>query len=173
MRTHLFSIAAVIALPFAFSMHAAEKPRPAQTDQTKRVWTNDDMDQLRSQGLISTFSVAPEVTAQAPAAPSEPVTFVPKTPKMEDPAWYAEQAAILQAELDKREAALHEAQAKLALAAKGITEPGINMGKGNPGVTPESGIDVLQAQAREVQNQLDELSELARQNNIPPGVLRG
>jgi hypothetical protein len=172
MRIYHFPLAAVVALAIAFPSHAAEKPRPKQDNQSKRVWTNDDMDQLRSQGLISTFSVAPEVTAQAPAAPSEPVTFTPKTPKTEDPAWYAEQAAILQAELDKREAVLHEAQAKLALAAKGITEPGINMGKGNPGVTPESGIDVLQAQAREVQNQLDELSDLARQNNIPPGVLR-
>jgi len=60
----------------------------------------------------------------------------------------------------------------LAQAAAGITQPGIDMDKGNVGVTPEAGIAILIAQASEVQTQLNELSDLARQNNIPPGVLR-
>jgi len=169
MRTYRFSLTAILALAFAFPSHAAEKPSPAQAAKTKKVWTNDDMDQLRARGLISTFSVAPETTAQAQAAPSEQATFTPKT---EDPAWYADQAAILQAELDKRESALREAQANLAQAAEGITQPGIAMDKGNVGVTPEAGLAILEAQVHEVQSQLDELSDLARQNNIPPGVLR-
>ena len=170
MRTYPFPLAAVVALAIAFPSHAAEKPRPKQDNQAKKVWTNDDMDQLRSQGLISTFTLAPEITAQAPPAPSEPATFTPRT---EDPTWYAEQAAILQAELDKRQAALSEAQANLAQAAKGITQPGVAMDKQNAGVTPEAGIDVLAARVLEVQSRLNELSDLARQNNIPPGVLRG
>ena len=170
MRTYPFPFAAVVALAIAFPSHAAEKPRPKQDNQAKKVWTNDDMDQLRTQGLISTFILAPETTPQAPAAPPEPATFTPKT---EDPTWYAEQAAILQAELDKREAALREAQANLAQVAQGITQPGIAMDKPNAGVTPEAGIAVLAAQVLEVQTQLDELSDLARQNNISPGVLRG
>jgi hypothetical protein len=171
MRTYPFTLAAVAILTFVFPSRAAEKPRPAQGNQNqpKKIWTNDDMDQLRAQGLITTFNVAPEVAPPAPAAPAERATFAAKA---EDPAWYAEQAAILQAELDKREAALHEAQANLAQAAEGITQPGIAMDKKNVGITPEAGIDILQAQVREVQSQLDELSDLARQNNIPPGVLR-
>jgi hypothetical protein len=40
------------------------------------------------------------------------------------------------------------------------------------GVTPESGLDILTAQVQEVQDQLDGLSDLARQNSIAPGVLR-
>ena len=60
----------------------------------------------------------------------------------------------------------------VAQAAEGITQPGVAMDKGNVGVTPEAGIALLEAQAREVQTQLNELSDLARQNNIPPGVLR-
>src|SRR6202165_2628971 len=101
MRIYHFPLAAVVALAIAFPSHAAEKPRPRQDNQSKKVWTNHNMDQLLSQGLVSTFSVAPEVTAQAPAAPPEPVTFTPKTPKTEDPAWYAEQAGILQAEVEE------------------------------------------------------------------------
>jgi hypothetical protein len=169
MRIHPFPLTAILALAFAFPSHAAQNPRSAQAAKTKKVWTDDDMDQLRSRGLISTFNVTTETTAPAPAAQSEPATFTSKT---EDPAWYAEQAAILQAELDKREAALREAQSNLAQAAAGITQPGIDTDKGNVGVTPEAGIAILEAQAREVQTQLNELSDLARQNNIPPGVLR-
>jgi hypothetical protein len=170
MRIYAFPLAAILALAIAFPTRAAEKPRPAQVNQPKKVWTNDDMGQLRSRGLISTFSPAPETTAPAPAATSEPVTFTAKT---EDPAWYAEQAAILQAELDKRANALQEAQAGIAQAAEGITQPGIAMDKRSAGITPEAGLANLQAGVQEIQNQLDELSDLARQNNIPPGVLRG
>jgi hypothetical protein len=169
MRMYPFPVAAILALAISFPSHAAQNSNPAQTAKTKKVWTNEDMDQLSARGLISTFNVKTETTAPAPPAQPEPTTFTPRT---EDPTWYAEQAAILQAELDKREAALREAQASLAQAAKGITEPGVAMDKSNVGVTPESGIDILVAQAREVQTQLDELNDLARQNNIPPGVLR-
>jgi hypothetical protein len=172
MRIYSFPLAAIIALAIASPSRAAEKPRPAQATQSKqdkKVWTDDDMDQLRARGLITTFSVTPETTEQVPAAPSEPTTY---TSRLEDPEWYAQQASDLEAELDKRAAALRDAQANLAQAAKGITQPGIAMDKKNPGVTPEAGLDALQAQVLEIQNQLDELSDLARQNNIPPGVLR-
>jgi hypothetical protein len=169
MRTYTFPLAAIVALAVVFPTRAAEKPPSAQAAKAKKVWTNDDMDQLRARGLISTFNVAPETAAQSPAAPSEPATFAART---EDPAWYADQAAVLQAELDKRESALREAQANLRQAAEGITQPGIAMDKKNEGITPEAGIAVLEARVLEVQSQLDELSDLARQNNIPPGVLR-
>jgi hypothetical protein len=172
MRTFHFSLAAVLALAIAFPSLAAEKPRAKQTNpstQTKKVWTNDDMDELRARGLITTFNPAIEMIVPTPTVPPEPATFAAKT---QDPAWYADQASILQAELDNREAALRQAQANLALAEQRITQPGIDMDRGNVGVTPQAGIAILEAQVRAVQNQLDELSDLARQNNIPPGNLR-
>jgi hypothetical protein len=170
MRTYPFALAAVLALAFAYPTRAAEKPRPAQGNQAKKVWTNDDTDQLRSRGLISTFSQAPETTAQAPAAPAAPTTY---STRFEDPGWYALQAADIQAELDKREAALREAQAGIAQATAGITQHGIDMDAKNVGITPQAGVAILEAQVREVQDQLDELSDLARQYGIPPGALRG
>jgi hypothetical protein len=169
MRTYHLPLMVIFALANVFPTRAAEKPSPAQAAKTKKVWTNDDMDQLRARGLITTFNVTTETTAQAPAAPSEPAQFSART---EDPSWYAQRAADLQAQLDKRESALREAQTNLAQAVEGITQPGIAMDKKNEGITPETGIAVLRAQVLEVQNQLDELSNLARQNNIPPGVLR-
>jgi hypothetical protein len=175
MRTYPFALAAFLAFAIVSPSHAAEKPRPAQGNQNqpKKIWTNDDMDQLSSRGLISI--VGPEVTEAAPQAavtPSEPA-FPVYNSRLEDPEWYAEKAADLQAELDAREAALQQEQTTIAQAARDVTQPGVAMDEPTIGVTPEAALAILQAQVEEVQSQLDELSDLARQNNIPPGALRG
>jgi hypothetical protein len=174
MRTSHFSLAAVLALAIAFPTLAAEKPRPPKRseDQPRKIWTNEDMAQLRLRGLIS---VVGEPTNEAPSklgAPSQPSGSAYAS-RLEDPDWYAQQAADLQAELDKRQAELRDAQEALAKAADGITEPGVAMDKGNVGVTPDAGIAILEAESLDIQRQLDDLSDLARQNNIPPSVLRG
>jgi hypothetical protein len=172
MRAFHFSLAAVLALTIVFPSLAAEKPHSAPTNpssQIKKVWTNEDMDQLRARGLITTFSAAAEMSAEVPAAPPEPGTLSSRT---EDPAWYARQASVLQAELDERETVLHDAQARVALAKQRITQPGIDMDKGNVGITPAAGLAILESQVRAVQDELDGLGDLARQNNIPPGDLR-
>jgi hypothetical protein len=177
MRTYPFPLAAILVLAISFPSLAAEKPQPAQGNQNqpKKVWTNEDMDQLRSRGLISI--VGPAVNeAAAPAAPAAAAPIEPAYPvynsSLEDPEWYAEQATKLQAELDERQAALQEQRMALAQAADRITQPGIGMDKNNAGITPDAGVAILEAQVDEVQSELDELSDLARQNNIPPGVLR-
>jgi hypothetical protein len=131
------------------------------------------MDQLRARGLISIVGQEAAVaTTQAPAAPAE-TAFRAFASRLDDPIWYAETAADLQAALDKRQAALLQQQAAIAQAADRITQPGLALDKGSPGMTPAEGLANLQAQVQEVQSQLDELSDLARQHDIPPGILRG
>ena len=175
MKNLYFPIAAVLAIFIACSSQAAEKPRPAQSNQKqpKKVWTNDDMDQLRARGLISIAGQEPAApAAQAPAASAE-TTFPIYQSRLDDPEWYADRAADLQAQLDKRLADLLQQQEALALAKDRVTEPGLALDKENAGVTPAAGVANLQAQVQETQSQLDELSDLARQHNIAPGVLRG
>jgi hypothetical protein len=176
MRNYPFPLAAVLALLIACSSQAAEKPRPAQGNQNqpKKVWTNDDTDQLHSRGLISIVGQEPaETAAQTPAAPAE-ATFPVYESRLDDPQWYADKAADLQAELDRREAALLQQQAAIAQAVSNrITQPGLALDKDGPGMTPAEGLANLEAQVQEVQSQLDELSDLARQHDIPPGALRG
>lgn len=177
MRNYSFPFAAALALLFACSSQAAEKPRPAQGDQKqpKKVWTNDDMNQLRARGLISVVGqeiAEPAAQAPAPAEPAEN-TFPVYASRLDDPDWYADQAANLQDELDRRVAALQQEQEALALAKDRITQPGVAMDKPSIGVTPDGAIALFEAQISDVQNQLDELSDLARQHDIPPGALRG
>jgi hypothetical protein len=171
MRTKYFFLAAVLTLAITIPSLAAEKPRAAQENQNhpKKVWTNEDMDQLRVRGLISIVGPAVNEAAAPPAVASSQPAYASR---LQDPEWYAQQAADLQAELDKRAADLRDAQVALAQAANGVTQPGVDMGKGNVGATPEAGVAILQAQSLEIQRELDELSDLARQNNISPGVLR-
>ena len=78
----------------------------------------------------------------------------------------------LQAELDDRAAALEQQRQALALAKERITQPGVAMNKPSVGVTPDAAIALLEARVQEVQSQLDDLSDLARQHDIPPGDLR-
>ncbi len=175
MRNYPFPLAAVLALLIACSSQAAEKPRSAQGNQNqpKKVWTNDDMDQLRVRGLISIVGQeAARPATQAPAAPAE-TPFPVYASRLDDPEWYADQAADLQAELDQRVAALQQEREALALAKDRITQPGVAMDEPSIGVTPDGAIALFQAQVQEVQSRLDELSDLAQQHDIPPGVLRG
>jgi len=172
MRRYPFPLAAVLAFLFAFSSRAAEKPRPAQGNPSrpKRVWTNDDMNQLRARGLISI--VGQEVSETAQPAPAG-AGFRVFASRLDDPVWYAETTLNLQAELDKRVADLQQQQAAIALAKDRITQPGLALDKENAGVTPAAGLAILQARVQEIQDELDELADLARQHDIPPGVLRG
>lgn len=178
MCNYRFHLTAAVIVLAACASQAAEKPRPAQSNQNqeKKVWTNEDMDQLRSRGLIS---IVGQETSQ-PAAPATSAAFVAAEPagpvyesRLDDPRWYADTAADLQAQLDKHEADLEQQRAAVALAKDRITQPGLSLKQDNAGVTPEAGIENLQAQVAETQAMLDELADLARTHNIPPGALRG
>jgi hypothetical protein len=211
MRGFPFLAASVLVLAGASLSRAQQAPRPAQTEQARKIWTNDDMDDLRARGLISIVGQETEAAPQAPlaalqaapesatapaqtAAPEgapapaatetaavgpQAASAEPEAPeaapydRTQDPMWYAEQAAELQAELDAAEAALSQAQEALVQASNRITQPGVNLTEPSLGVTPQAGIEILAARVRELQSQLDELANLARENDIPPGVLRG
>jgi hypothetical protein len=181
MRNYPFPLAAVVVLAMACASHAAEKPRPAQRNQTqpKKVWTNDDMDQLRARGLISIVGQEPGQAPVQAAGPEQAAVPAQETAppvyesRLDDPDWYAKTAADLQAELDERMADLRQQQAAMALAKNRITQPGVVLDAPSIGVTPEAATDLLEARVREVQSQMDELADLARQHDIPPGTLRG
>jgi hypothetical protein len=132
------------------------------------VWTNQEPERLRSQGLISVVGQLALVEDVIAAAP--PSSYV-KTP---DPEWCAERATKLRDELEYRQAQL--AAYRLALEdARSLKETtgGVSLDEGDVGITPESGIEILQQRVNDAQTELDDLEDLARRNDIPPGTLRG
>jgi hypothetical protein len=176
-----FSLAISLALStLAIPLRAANKPRAGKTDGTPVVWTNEDLERLRGLGLISVVGQDPEEAAadDATAHDAAPSPYMdPQDPgyvETQDPEWYFEQASDLRDELERREDRLQlYLQAIEDARALKTTTGGINLAQGDIATTLEDGIDLLQWRVYETQSDLDDLEDLARRNDIPPGVLRG
>ena len=151
----------------AIPLRAANKPRAGTDSQNTVVWTNDDLARLHLPGLIC---IVGRINEETPKSASLPQPYV----KTQDPGWYAEQAAKLRDELERRRAQLGGYRQALEDARSlRKTTGGIDLDEGDIGITPEAGIEILQERLRETQTQLDVLEDLARRNDIPPGTLRG
>jgi hypothetical protein len=163
---HLCAIASLALLFLVSPLRAANGPHVGADGQRPLAWTNDDLEKLHGQGLIS---IVGQVDEDRSPWPSAPETYV----RTQDPEWYAAQATKLRGELDQRQGQLRDYQ--LALDdARSLRETtgGISFDYDDVGITPEAGIDILQQRVNEAQTELTALEDLARQNDIPPGALR-
>ncbi len=166
--TPYLSITVMLALAsVANPLRAANKPHVGTARQTVVVWTNDDLEKLHTQGLIS---IVGQVDKERPTWASVPDTYV----KTQDPGWYAEQAANLREELENSQAQLRDFRQAID-DVRGLrqTTGGISLDYGNVGITPEDAIETLQQRVNDTQADLDALEDLARHNGIPPGASRG
>jgi len=151
----------------AIPLRAANKPRAGTDSQNTVVWTNDDLARLHLPGLIC---IVGRINEETPKSASLPQPYV----KTRDPEWYAEQAAKLHGEVERRRAQLREYQQALEDARSLRETPaGVNLDEGDVGITPEAGIEILERRVNQAQTELDALEDLARRNDIPPGALRG
>jgi hypothetical protein len=168
-RYFTLSLAISVSLStLAIPLRAANKPRAGNMEKAKVLWTNDDLERLRSLDLISIVGQATSVeNADATAVSSLYV-------ETQDPEWYAKQAADLHDELERRQAQLRQyRQAVEDVRSLKNTTGGINLDEGNIGITPQAGIEILQLQVNQTQMEFDALEDLARHHGIPPGTLRG
>jgi hypothetical protein len=151
----------------AIPLRAANKSGAGTDSQKTVVWTNDDLERLHILGLIC---IVGRINGETPKSTSLPQPYV----KIQDPQWYAEQAAKLRDELERRGSQLGGYRQALEDARSlRETSGGINLDEGDTGITPEAGIEILQQHVSETQSELDALEDLARRNDIPPGTLRG
>jgi hypothetical protein len=164
-----FSLAISVTLTtLAIPSRAANRPHAGTDSQNPVVWTNDDLARLHSLGLIS---IVGQIDEEKSKSASLPVRHV----RTQDPEWYAEQAARLRDDLERRKAQLggYRQAIEDARSLKTMTG-GINLEEGDIGITPESGIEILLRQrVNEAQAELAALEDLALRNDIPPGTLRG
>src|SRR5690348_5759339 len=149
------------------NLRAATTPHAGPASLTA-TWTNDDL--RRMSGVPGLVSIVGEDTNESlqRVGSSAPLR------ETEDPAWYATQAAQLNARLDAAQADLRNFTHALEDARElKATTGGINLATDDIGITREATIEILQKRVRETQSDLDALEDLARRNGIPPGILRG
>jgi hypothetical protein len=163
-----FSLALSMTLgTLAIPLRAAKKPRAGTDNRRPLVWTNDDLARLHSLGLIA-------IVGQSDEAKSTPASVPEGNAKTQNPEWYAQQAAKLRDELQRRQAQLNGfRQAIEDVRSLKTMTGGINLDDGDIGITPQAGIECLQQRVNETQTELDALEDLARRNDIEPGTLRG
>lgn len=164
---YIFAVITLGVISAAMPIRAADKPHAGSDRQSKVVWTNDDLERLHDLDLICIVGRVNEETLKS-ASPPQPYL------KTQDPRWYAEQAARLRDELERRKAQIDGYRQGIedARDLKTVTG-GINLDDGDIGITPEAGIEILQQRVSEAQAGIDALEDLARRNDIPPGTLRG
>ena len=164
---HLCISVCLAVVSAAIPLRVANRPHAGTDSQNPMVWTNDDLEKLHSLGLIS---IVGRIDEERPTSASVLSPYV----KTQDPEWYAERAAKLRDELERRRAQLREYRRALEDARSlRKTTGGINLDDGDIGMTPQAGIEILQQRVNEAQAELDALQDLARRDDIPPGTVRG
>ena len=151
----------------------SSRPNPIRE---KKVFTNDDLEALA--GRIA------EPTAAQPAANTAPSTTKPSVatrrvavnaeplPDEKNPLWYAQRMVSFDAEVARIDDQLQQLrQFRTSWTGSG-TPVGLVLNAPCEGITTDNRIDQLILHRREVQQQIDELSETARRNGFLPGLLR-
>lgn len=160
---HLCISVCLAVVSAAIPLRAANRPHTGTDSQNPMVWTNDDLEKLHSLGLIS---IVGRIDEERPTSASVLSPYV----KTQDPEWYAERAAKLRDELERRRAQLREYRRALEDARSlRKTTGGIHLDDGDIGITPQAGIEILQQRVNEAQAELDALQDLARRARCAAG----
>jgi len=182
-----FSFLLAAALPFCLGLaipaatfagggpaKPAASPKP---DSQKKVWTNDDVERLnpafvvnRAPQTTTGSATATRVVGELPARPAS-ASAAPSAPldPEQDPQWYAQQVTELNAELsaiDSREEQLRQFRATTAGLPTGLV-----LNAPCEGISTDNLIAQLDARRQEIVQQMDALGDMARQNDLPPGIL--
>ena len=169
MTRRLYAVVTLGLVSVAIPLRAANGPRAGVDAQTAFVWSNDDLEKLHGPGMISIVGRMEEEATATSASASASGPYV----KSQDPDWYSVEAAKLRDQLERRQAELGGyRQALDDVRSLRETSGGVNLVEGDVGITPQSGIEILQQRVYETQAKLDALEDLARRNGTPPGALR-
>jgi len=147
MIRYLYAVTLVF-VSVAIPLRAANKPHAGTDSQNAVVWPNDDLGRLHTPGLIS---IVGSVDEETPKSSSIPQSYV----NSQGPRGYAELAARLRGELERRQAERDRySQAIDDTTSLEAMTGGINLNDGDVGITPEAGIEILQQHVSETQTEL-------------------
>jgi hypothetical protein len=134
-----------------------------QTSKPKKVWTNDELKQIRSEGTPGTQGTA-SANGLSQAKTDEQYR------REKDPHWYVKQLHPLQKELVTVEQNLRSLS-EARRSGKGGTSS-VNLDQLEEGVTTEEQLKIFQTRRAQLLNHIDDLEEQARHNGIEAGELR-
>jgi hypothetical protein len=144
----------------AASQTAPAQPPSATGQAPAKVWTNDDVDELRQNGGISVVGNdrnANKFRASSKAKSEE-----------KDPAWYRKRLVPLRADIEKLDAQI--AKTKAFINGENVGEPP-RYHHGPPG-NPQDQLVQMGKKRQEDEAKIDDLLDRARHNGIEPGELR-
>ena len=138
---------------------AQAQAAPIANAKPAKVWTNDEIDTLRSNHSVSV------VGNRAP----QKVSATSKGYSLEkDPAWYRRQLEPLREEIDKLDAQIPKMQA--FLNGENVGEQASLHPKMVP--SPQEQLKQMEAKRQADAGKMDDLLDRARHNGIEPGALR-
>ena len=166
--------------PAAPSPAVAASSTAARPDREKKVYTNDDLEQMwpkqpasagNSQPAPANGSAPAQVRRSAAVSRAARATNAPATAE-QNPLWYAAQLDSLYAELDSlssREASLREFRE--TGSAPGVTI-GLQFYAPCEGITTDNAIQQLALRRKEILQQISDLQDTAQQNGVSPAVFQ-
>jgi hypothetical protein len=162
------TISAPVMAAGGSSAVATPKPKP---DVEKKIWTNDDFPASAptSQADPAELAVAALVT-ESPATEGDSENSSASVNPEQDPRFYILQMASLENELASVES--QEQQLRNFRATSTGIQPGLQLYAPCEGVGTDNLIAQLDARRSEILQQMDALSDTARRNDLPPGILR-
>jgi hypothetical protein len=167
MNRYLYYAVSLGLVAASMPLRAADRPYAGTRSQNTVVWTNDNIEKLDHLGLIS---IVGRIDEERPAQVPAPGVYA----RAEDPKWYAVRATELREKLERRQTQLREYKQAIEDARSlRRTTGGVNLDESDIAITPEAGIEILEARVNEVQSEMNALEDLARRHDIPPGTLRG
>jgi predicted RNase H-like nuclease (RuvC/YqgF family) len=158
-------LSAPAALPLA-----AQQAQTPKTKKEKKVWTNEDLEDMR--GTVRVSEIGPAGAGEQPAATEtdQARANAERDARAKDVKQYSEQLATLRAEIERLDAEMRRLR-EFRKSAKG-SMGGLVLGQEDAGITPEDALGQLAKRKREVQRQIDELEDQARRKSIGPGAIR-
>jgi hypothetical protein len=141
------------------------QPAPAQTPaatggKPAKVWTNDDINGLRTTGSVSV--VGNDAGEKKTGASSQSTSYE------KEPAWYRKQLAPLQADVEKLDIQIAKLQEFIKGGNVGEAQPFNYHLPGNP----QDQLNQLEKKRQLDAAKIGDLVDRARHNGIEPGALR-
>ena len=163
------AISAPVMAAGARSAAPAPKPKP---DVEKKIWTNDDFPAVAAPSRASNAAELAAAALVTESPSTEPVSengSASINPE-QDPRFYILQMASLENELASVES--QEQQLRNFRETSAGIQPGLQLYAPCEGVSTDNLIAQLDARRHEILQQMDAVSDTARRNDLPPGILR-